>query len=217
MQKKVIILGAGGHARVILDCLQFIHDIEIVGILDSNIKLIGKNLFDVPIIGNDDLLSEMRTRDVDFFIVGVGGTGNNHPRIKLYDLAISHGLKPLIVRHPSAIISPRAIIGDGCQLFPGCIVNAQAQLGMNTIINSGAIVEHDCIIGNHVHIATGAKLASTVTVGDAAHIGAGATIRQKIKIGEFSVIGLGAAVVKDVPAYTTVVGVPARTLKKVSD
>jgi sugar O-acyltransferase (sialic acid O-acetyltransferase NeuD family) len=214
--KKIIILGAGGHARVIIDCLQFNQDVEITGILDSNIDLIGKNLFDIPIIGADDLLSGMRKKGVDYFVVGVGGTGNNRPRMKLFDLALSFGLKPIIVQHPSAIISTKAKIGDGCQLFPGCIVNAQSQLGINTIINSGAIIEHDCIIGNHVHVATGAKLASTVTVGNAAHIGAGATIRQGLIIGEFSIIGLGAAVVKDVAAYTTVVGVPAKNLTRVS-
>jgi sugar O-acyltransferase (sialic acid O-acetyltransferase NeuD family) len=214
MQKTCIILGAGGHTRVLIDCLQYSEDVTIFGILDPNPDIKGRNIFTIPIIGNDELLDSLRSQGVNYFVIGLGGTGNNMPRIKLYNLALKYGLKPLTVRHPSAIISTRATIGEGSQLLPGCIINTAANIGINCIINSGAIIEHDCIIGNHVHIATGAKLASTVQVGEGAHIGAGSTIRQLIKIGEYSVIGAGAVVVKDVQPRTTVVGIPASLLQK---
>lgn len=214
MRKTCIILGAGGHTRVLIDCLQLSEDVDIFGILDPNPDLTGKTIFDFPILGNDEMLAGLIKKGVNFFVIGVGGVGNNTPRIKLYDLALSHGLKPLTVIHPSAIISSRATIGEGSQLLPGCIVNAGAKVGFNCILNSGSIVEHDCNISDHVHIATGAKLTSTVQVGEGAHIGAGATIRQGIKIGEFSIIGAGATVVKDVQPHTTVVGVPASLLDR---
>jgi sugar O-acyltransferase (sialic acid O-acetyltransferase NeuD family) len=216
MKKTCIILGAGGHARVLIDCLQLSTAVNIEGILDPNPALTGTKIYGIPVLGNDELLSEMLARGIDYFVVGVGGTSNNNPRKKLFELALAHGLKPLNIQHPTAIISSKVIIGNGCQLLPGCIVNAGAQLGMNVIVNSGAIVEHDCTIGNHVHIATGAKLTSTIRVGDEAHIGAGATIRQCITIGEKAVIGAGAVVVKNVPANVTVIGIPAGVLKKVS-
>jgi len=213
MPKKCVILGAGGHARVVIDSLQTAELVELVGILDPNPDLLGKDIFGVPIIGNDDILAELHSKGVDYFVIGLGGTGNNRPRIHLFDLACTNGLKPLTVYHPSAIISSRAEIGEGTQLLPGCIVNANARIGKNCILNSGSIVEHDCTIGNHVHIATGAKLASTVTIGEGAHIGAGATIRQCIEIGEFAVVGAGSVVIRDVLSNITVVGVPANHIK----
>jgi sugar O-acyltransferase (sialic acid O-acetyltransferase NeuD family) len=214
MKNTCIILGAGGHTRVLLDCLLQTPNVEIAGILDPDPELIGKSLFEIPVLGNDDLLSSVKAKGVRFFVIGVGGTGNNRPRMKLFELAIKHDLIPLTVRHPNAIISNRSKVGVGCQLLPGCIVNAGTQLGFNTIVNSGAIVEHDCVIGNHVHIATGATLASSIHVGDGAHIGAGAIIRQCIQIGEYVIVGAGAVVVKDVPGHTTVIGVPAKEIQK---
>ena len=216
LKKTCVILGAGGHTRVLIDCLQFSADINLAGILDPNPALTGTSIYGIPVLGGDELLSQMSTHGVEYFMIGVGGTGNNHPRQKLFELASEQGLKPLTVQHPTAIVSANAIIGDGCQLLPGCIINAGARLGLNVIVNSGAIVEHDCTIGNHVHLATGAKLAGTVQVGSGAHIGAGATIRQCLVIGAEAIVGAGSVVVKDVPANQIVVGVPAKIFKKVS-
>ena len=216
MNKTCILLGAGGHARVLIDCLQTIPTVGIAGILDRDPEMIGAEVYGIPILGNDELLPEIIERGVEYFVVGLGGTSNNNPRKRLFEFAVKHRLKPLTVQHPSALVSHRATIGEGCQLLPGSIVNAGAKLGMNVIVNSGAIIEHDCVIGDHVHVATGAKLSGTVLVGNGAHIGTGATIRQAIRIGEFSVVGAGAVVVKDVPAHTIVVGVPATVLRKVS-
>lgn len=190
-----------------------INKIPILGILDKDRNKVGKNLQGITILGGDDKLPELKNQ-ASWFVIGLGGVGNNIPRQKLFEYALSQGFRPLTVIHPSAIISHWAKIGSGCQLMPSCIVNAGAQLGINTIINSGAIVEHDCVIGNHVHIATNATLASGIRVGDGSHVGAGSTIRQCLQIGENAVIGAGAVVVKDVPANTTVIGVPAKEIMR---
>jgi UDP-perosamine 4-acetyltransferase len=212
MSKKVscVILGAGGHARMLLECLRFSPDIEIVGILDPSPSLQGNDWHGVPVLGDDNLLEDLSKHGVNHFVIGMGGVGNNLPRKKMFETALGYGLVPLDVKHPTAILSPSAVYGKGCQFLPGSIVNTEAVLGSNIIINSGAIIEHDCVLADHVHVATGAKLAGSVHVGEGAHIGAGATVRQGILIGEFAIVGLGAAVVKDVPPYTTVVGVPAK-------
>ena len=168
----------------------------------------------VPVLGGDDLLARLAQQGATEFVVGVGGVRDNRPRKELFELALAQGLTPITVRHPSAICSQWAEVGDGAVLYPGSIVNAGATLGANTIVNTGAIVEHDCIVGDHVHIATGARLAATVGVGAMAHIGTGATVRQNISIGEGAVVGAGAVVVKDVESWTVVVGIPARVLER---
>lgn len=210
---RCIILGGGGHARVLIDCLRESGLVEIEGVLDADSSRRGQKILDVPVLGDDDLLGELAAGGVTHFVVGLGGVGDNGPRRRLFEMGCSCRLTPLTVRHPSAMVSRWARIGPGCQLLPGSIVNAGATLGKNVIVNSGAIVEHDCVIGDHVHIATGAKLASTVQAGAGAHVGAGATVKQSMRIGEGAIIGAGAVVVKDVEPGVVVVGVPARPIR----
>jgi sugar O-acyltransferase (sialic acid O-acetyltransferase NeuD family) len=175
----------------------------------------GQDIWGVKILGGDNLLPEMVRLGVTHFVVGLGSVGDSRARQHLFEMGLSSDLKPLTVKHPSAICSRWAEVGAGAQLLPGSIVNAGAQLGANVIVNSGAVVEHDCRIGAHAHIATGAKLSGGVEVGAGAHIGAGATVRQAIRVGDGAIIGAGAVVVKDVPPHTVVVGVPARPLREV--
>ena len=200
---------------MLIDCLKASSGAIPRAILDSNQSRWGQKLLGVPILGGDNLLPELVGRGVSHFVVGVGSTGDNQPRQRLFELGLSHNLQPLIVVHPTAICSKWAKVGPGSQLLPGCIINAGATIGANVIINSGAIVEHNCILGDHVHVATGARLASTVQVGAAAHIGVGATVRQRIRISEGAIVGAGAVVVKDVAPHTVVAGVPARPLQEV--
>lgn len=212
MSKKIlcVILGSGGHARVLIDCLSFSSDVAIEGILDPLVSLKGKVIQGVPVLGSDALLAEISRRGVSHFVVGLGGVGNNLPRKKLFETALTFGLIPLTVKHPTAVVSSTVVYEKGCQFLPGCIVNTDAVVGLNVIVNSGAIVEHDCVIADHVHLATGAKLAGAVHVGQGSHIGVGATIRQNIEIGEYAIVGAGSVVVRNVLSSTTVMGVPAK-------
>jgi sugar O-acyltransferase (sialic acid O-acetyltransferase NeuD family) len=184
-------------------------------ILDRDPSLWGTSVFEIPVIGGDDLLPKLVQEGAEYFLIGVGSTGDTKPRRRLFEIGLSHKLKPLTVIHPSAIFSPTAEVGAGSQLLPGSVLNAGARLGLNVILNSGAIVEHDCVLQDHVHVATGAVLASTVRVGTGAHVGVGSTVREKITIGEGAVIGAGAVVVRDVLPYTVVFGVPAQSVRKV--
>ena len=211
---RVIIIGAGGHARVIVDCLQQIRGIRIYGILERDRTQWGKKVWGVPIIGGDDLLPGMKKQKVDYFVVGVGGIGDNRPRQKLFEIGQANGLQPLIVKHPSAVCSKWVRVGGGCQLLANSVVNPGSELGMNVIINTGAIIEHDCKIGAHAHISPGTVLCGGVRVGTGAHIGVGAVVRQGINIGESAIVGAGAVVVKDVLAGSVVAGVPARIMRK---
>jgi len=209
-----VILGSGGHACVLLDALQIrAAEFEFV-MLDADHARHGKSLLGVPILGDDLMLPELKRRGANVFIVGIGGIGNTCPRQRLFETALTAGLTPLSVQHPTAICSSAAKLGDGVQLLAGCIINIGASLGANTIVNTGAIVEHDCQVGAHVHIAPGATICGDVTIGDGAHIGAGATVKQGIVIGRQALVGAGSVVVKNIPDDLVVVGVPARPLNQ---
>lgn len=212
---RCVVLGGGGHARVLVDGIRSSGAADLVGVLDSDRTLWGKKLLDVPILGGDDLLPELVRKGTTHFAVGLGAVKDNRPRARLFELGVKHGLIPLTVIHPSAVCSSWAKLGAGSVLFPKAVVNAGAVLGRNVIVNTGAIVEHDCILGDHVHVATGAELASTVRVDSFAHIGAGATVRQCLSIGEGAVVAAGAVVVDAVNPWTVVMGVPARPVTKV--
>lgn len=210
-----VILGGGGHARVLIESLLASGVAVPEAVLDADPSVWGREVFGVPIHGSDQRLPELQRQGVTHFVVGLGGVGDNRPRQQLFERAMAHGLQPLTVIHPTAIVSRAATIGGGSLVGPGAIVNAGAVLGVNVIVNTGAIVEHDCHVGDHVHIATGAKLSSTMRVGSLAHIGVGASVRQRLTIGEGAVVGAGAVVVKDVDPWTVVVGVPAQVLQRV--
>lgn len=210
---NVIGLGAGGHAKGMIEILRATQKFNLVGLLDPKKELHGKEVLGVPVLGTDDLLPKVSEEGSTHFFIGLGGTGDNSPRKRLFKFALNHGLEPVDVIHPWAVVSPSAEIASGVVIMAGAVVNACAKIGQNVIVNTNAVVEHDCFIGDHVHVSTGANLASTVFVGEGAHIGAGAVIKQCISIGEQAIVGAGAVVVNDVPPHTTVVGVPARPVK----
>lgn len=210
-----VILGGGGHAQVILDCIQASGTAETLAILDSDRSRWGRTLLGVTILGGDDLLPKLKQRGVKYFVVGLGSTGDNASRKRLFELGLGHDLRPMTVVHPSAVCSTWAKVAEGAQLLPGSIVNAGTTLGANVIVNSGAIVEHDCCMSDHSHVAPGARLGANVHVKEKAHIGLGACVREGLRIGQNSIVGAGAVVVNDIPDNVVVVGVPARVLRRV--
>lgn len=211
---QVIGLGAGGHARVLLDMLRMDQKYEIVGLLDPDPLLKNQMVDGVPILGGDEWLALAYSRGIRHFFVGVGSAGSTKKRVALYSEAVKNGLSPISIIHPSAVISPRVSIDVGATIMARVVVNPGAVIGINVTLNTGSIVEHDCRVGNHVHIATAGVLCGGVDVGAGAHVGAGSVIRQYIRIGENAVVGAGAVVVRDVPPGVTVAGVPAKPLKQ---
>lgn len=208
---QCVILGSGGHARSLIDCLEQIH-MRPWALLDPDPRRHGGEVFGIPIMGDDTLLSDLLKLGADCFAVGVGSTGSNRLRQHLFEFAATY-LPPLAVIHPRAFCSPRASIGAGVQIMAGGVVNAGAQLGNNIIVNCGAVVEHDCSIGDHVHVATRAALTGGVRVGAGAFVGAGAIVLPGLTIGEEAIVGAGAVVIHDVPQHMIVAGVPARPLR----
>jgi UDP-perosamine 4-acetyltransferase len=212
----VVGLGAGGHAKVVIDILRLSGGFELVGLLDANPSLVGTSVNDVPVLGNDELLSEMRRRGIKHAFIGLGSTGASSVRRRLFELAHSTGFEMINSIHPSAVVAPSVLLEEGVTIMAGAIANASARIGRNVIINTGAIVEHDCVLGDHVHVATAAALAGMVVVGNETHIGIGARVRQCCRIGARVTVGAGAVVVADVADDVVVAGVPARVISHAS-
>jgi sugar O-acyltransferase (sialic acid O-acetyltransferase NeuD family) len=207
---KIFGLGAGGHARVIIDIVRCMGEYEIVGLVDRDPTLTGQTVEGVPVIGTEELLPELLRKNIRQFFVGVGGIGDNAVRARLFTRVCEMGFTPITAAHPRAVIAASAKIGKGSVLMAGAILTPGSSIGEDTIVNTGAIVDHDCEIGDHVHIAPGVTLSGNVRVGAYSHIGTGASVKQGMTIGANTVVGAGAVVVSDLPGNVTAVGVPAR-------
>lgn len=193
----MILYGASGHCKVIIDILEA-NGIPIDFIVDDDPNV-------------SSLLGYEVRHNVAKFDEGIIAIGSCEIRKKIVS-SIKMG-KYLTATHPSTIISPRAQIGEGSVVMQGAIIQSCATIGKHCIINTGASIDHDCQIGNFVHIAPHATLCGNVQVGEGGWVGAGATIIPGIKIGKWAVIGAGAVVIQDVPDKAVVAGVPAKVIK----
>ena len=202
----LVIWGAGGHGKVVLDVARGAGRFQHIVFLDDNPARSGLDFCGCPITGGP---AELPRFAGAFFIVAVG---HNRTRALCFRRALESGLVPAALVHPAAIVSPSASIGGGTVVMPGVVINAGASIAENCIVNTGAIVEHDCAIGAHVHISPRAVLGGAVRVAAYAHIGIGATILPGAAVGEEAIVGGGAVVLESAPARRTVVGVPARPL-----
>jgi UDP-perosamine 4-acetyltransferase len=212
MIPRCVILGGGGHAKVVIEALRAEGRLEPAAIVDASLERKGQSVFGVPIVGDDSSLAPLLASGVTHAVAGVGGIADNTPRRNVMLKAREAGFHLAGVIHPSAILSPSAQIADTAQILAGAVIGADAVIEEGVVVNTRAVVEHDGRVDLYAHVATGAVLAGGVTVSILAHVGAGAVVRQKITIGVGAVIGAGAVVVKDVPDGQVVVGVPARPL-----
>lgn len=210
--QPLIILGAGGHAKVLIAALRF-QPVEILAILDADLNKKGQELMGVPIVGNDEELSKYLPQAVRL-VNGIGSVHVNSPRRRIFERFKNKDYLFEKVVHPSAIIGEDVYLSEGVQIMAGAIVQSGCQIGMDTIVNTGSLVDHDCQIGNHAHISPGVVFSGGVVVGDGAHIGTGAVIIQGVRIGKNSLVAAGAVVVGNVLDGVTVAGVPARELTR---
>lgn len=208
MNYPVIILGAGGHAKVLIDALR-LQSIELAGITDADPGKKGQRLLDVQVMGGDEEVMKYPAEAIRL-ANGVGSVRVNLRRRQLFEQFKNSGYQFVSVAHPSAIIAADVVLSEGAQVMAGAVIQAGCYIGVNAVINTGCIIDHDCHIGDHAHIAPGVTLSGGTKVGENAHIGTGATVIQGIQIGRNSLVAAGAVVIRDVPDGTTVFGVPAK-------
>ncbi|MBU1239686.1 acetyltransferase [Myxococcota bacterium] len=208
---KLVLLGGGGHCRSVLDVLCEDAKIEIVGILDLEDK-VGQFIDDVPVIGTEALLPELKHQGVTHAFITVGSIENTAIREGLAATIEKEGYVCPIVIASSAVVSQKARLGPGSFVGKNATINAGTRIGSHCIINTGAIVEHDCELGDFVHIGPGATLCGQVTVGTRTLIGSNSSVIQNIHVGEDAVIGAGSVVIRDLGKGKKVVGNPSREL-----
>jgi sugar O-acyltransferase (sialic acid O-acetyltransferase NeuD family) len=165
------------------------------------------------VLGDDTVLARHLPTDVQL-AVGIGGVRGESLRRRIHERLKAAGWTLAAVRHPSAIVSPSAQLGEGVQVMAGAIVQPGARIGDGAIVNTAAVVEHDCDVGAFVHVAPRALLCGDVRVGAGTHVGAGAVVRQAAVIGEGVVIAAGAVVVRDFPGPGMLAGVPAAAMDR---
>lgn len=209
---EIVIIGGGGHAKVIISIIIKSNVYKIVGYTDVVDK---GEILGVRYLGSDIVLHELKGKYKRCFaVIGIGvlSLSGIDKRIKIRSKLEQLGYDLPVIISPTAVINTDVKIGKGTVVFDGAIINAGTYIGENVIINTGALIEHDCQIGDNVHVACGAILGGGVTVGNSSMIGLGAKIIQYKKIGEHCMIGAGAVVVNDCSEQGEYLGIPAKRL-----
>lgn len=204
MNKKVIIIGAGGHAKVVADIIEKSGD-QIIGFLDDRIEKGTKVIGDYKVIGNLNNKCQLSITNSNYeFIIAIG---NNQTR---KEISNTPNLKFYTAIHPSAQIGLDVEIKEGTVIMANACINSSAKIGKHCIINTGAIIEHDNKIEDFVHISPNVSLGGTVKIGENTHVGIGSIIKNNITVCKNCTIGAGAVVVKDILKAGTYIGVPAK-------
>lgn len=202
---KLILIGAGGHAKSVADAIDN-SKYELCGFIDENKK--GKHL-ELPIFGSriEDIPNY---KELSYFV----SIGDVFYRKLWFDKIVNMGLNMVNIIDSSAIISASAKIGIGNFIGKMSVINANAEIGNNNIINTKSLIEHECIIGNHTHISTNSVVNGNVVIEDNVFMGSSSVCNGQLKIGHDTIIGSGTVIINNVPARVTMVGVPARIIKR---
>ena len=204
----LIIIGSGGHARVVIDTAEQ-SGFNILGIIDINYKNNDEKIIGYNVIGNFTALSKFVPNKTSVIIA----LGDSKLRSKFFYICLEHGYNLPSIIHPTSIISKHVNIGKSVFINAGVIINSEVYIGDDCIINTGAIIDHECNIGKHCHIGPGVKVAGRVRIGEHTFVGIGSTIIDKITIGNNVMIGAGSVIIRDIESDSTVVGIPGKRIK----
>ncbi|MBI2500371.1 MAG: acetyltransferase [Deltaproteobacteria bacterium] len=210
---NILLVGGGGHSRVVLSTLRALGNFQIVGLVDKNLKpevLVNG----VKVLGSDEVLQEVYRQGCDLAFISVGSVGNSGVRRKLFEKLTTIGFSLPSLVDPKAVVDDSVQLGAGTYVAAGAVVQSGAVIGKNVIINTGAVVDHDCSLGDFVHLAPGATLSGGVHVGEGSHIGTGSSVIEGISVGNQTMIGAGSVVIRDIPDDCKAFGNPCRIQEK---
>ena len=207
--EKIVLIGNGGHSKVIQDLILVGNHFQLFAILDDQFKEITSNgIIYAPVSYITSLAKSYEFK----LVIAIG---NNTTRKKLVsELEIPHKQYATLI-HPTAIISSSVKLGQGTVVMPNVVINADTVIGNHVIINSSSVIEHDNSINDFAHIGPNATLTGSVTVGEGTQIGAAASVIPNAKIGSWCTIGAGSTVINHIPSYSKAVGGPAKVIEKV--
>lgn len=206
IKKRVILIGGGGHAKVLYEIIKF-HNLEVEAICSPCNVVPALNSY--PCLRSDEEVLNYSPREFTL-VNGIGSVSLPYKRKSIYEYFKNNGYEFNTLIHPSAIISSDVEISEGAQIMAGSVIQTGTKIGFNTIINTRASIDHDCQIGSHAHIAPGVTLSGDVHVGETVHIGTGTTVIQGISIGSGSLIGAASLVLKNFGEGLTAYGIPAK-------
>lgn len=207
---RVLLIGAGGHARVVLEALGDSSSYEVVGAVSAD--GLGIDRLGVPMLGTDSALAEVA--EMHGIELACPAIGDNASRQRAAERWAGGGRGIATAVSRSAVVSATVDVGRGVAILPAAVVNAATRVGDGAIVNTNASIDHDCQIGEYAHVAPGCAIAGGVVIGARTLVGIGARILPGIKVGSDAIIGAGAVVTSDVGDGTVVVGVPARPLRR---
>ena len=193
----VILLGAGGHAKVLLDVLR-LDQRTVLGLVTPDLEK-GSKSHGLKVLGDDEELKQYNPSEIDI-VNGIGSLPFQQLRWRVGDKVRSWGYTLSKVIHPSAVISADVLLNEGVQVMAGCVIQTGCSIGRDSIINTGSVIDHDCEVGENTHIAPGCVLSGGVNVGMSGHIGTGTRIIQNIQVGEGTVVAAGTTLYKDADA-----------------
>ncbi|CAH0143358.1 acetyltransferase [Peribacillus simplex] len=206
--KKIVIIGAGGHSKVVQDIVEAMGEYRLMAILDDQYEVLKRkgNVYFGPILSYRSLFIHFECK----VIIAIG---RNDLRLKIVNELNLDVMDYGTVIHPTAIVGKNVSIGKGTVIMPNVVLNAGARVGNHVIVNTSSVIEHDTHLDDFIHIAPSATLTGAVKVGTGTLIGAGSTVIPSITIGEWCKVGAGSTVIKDIPNASTAVGSPARIIK----
>jgi UDP-perosamine 4-acetyltransferase len=207
--KNIIVIGSGGHAKVVIDIIHRMKDCRILGITSDSLK---KDLFfcGYPVLGGDDSLKSF-VKEKNFFVaMGLGGFKDNLLRTRVFNYIKILGMNFINVIHYSAIISDTVQLGEGVTIFPGVVINTDVKIGNNVIVATASSIDHETVIEDNVLISAGVIVGAYATIKSGALLALGSKVVSGVTIGSNSLVAAGAVVVNNIESNEKVFGIPAK-------
>jgi len=208
MKEEVIIVGAGGHAKIVIDILQDLNQYKILGVTSKEKN--KKEFYGLPVLGDVDVLETFYEKGVKNISIGVGGFKDNEIRTFIFEKLYKKGFKIINVIHPNAVVAKSVLLGKGVTIFAGVILNSDVRIGNNVIIATAATVDHETTVGDHSLISAGVTIGANTIIGKGTLCALGSKIISGVTIGEKVLVAAGAVVVNNISDNSKVFGVPAK-------